>query len=1553
MSPLILVGITLLTSVLADVSHVLQGQAQPPTDPHEINGAFAEKTSKDFWWMQDDSPLKASYEYYKKCAATGKCPSGSIDLQKNVFLNGGIASSEGSASFSESVSASGGETESVHSDLSNNPFLKGQFAHAANGDLIRNENGFIGVQPRIPFKNNQKSRNDAVSGSKGCTGACVTKEECVNGVAKEGAPRSNGKSCAANEICCQLSGGKSTLADHINQLVFSPGKSKIAGKDGLTPEQVQIIHSGQEGIRIQPNAIGEFEGSSTIKPVRDVTAAGGPVFSSTPDYSDVHFGSEARFSNLDGLDYLPPVPGTLPTPKPPAPTCPPGQYVNNYGRCESIRTECPPGTRATPSGGCEKLKVECPPGQKPGSFGGCVPIPPPPPQCPPGQKLGPYGSCVPLPPPPTQPPTRPPPPQCPPGQKPGPYGGCVPLPPPPTRPPPPQCPPGQKQGPYGGCVPIAPPTTTEKPYCGAGEREGPNGQCIPIQKCRPGQRETPFGTCEDIATRPPPPQCPPGQKPGPYGGCIPPPPPPPTRPPPPQCPPGQKQGPYGGCVPIAPPTTTEKPYCGAGEREGPNGQCIPVARCKPGQRETPFGTCEDIATRPPPPQCPPGQKLGPYGTCISPPTQPPTRPPPPQCPPGQKPGPYGSCIPPPPPPTRPPPPQCPPGQKQGPYGGCVPIAPPTTTEKPYCGAGEREGPNGQCIPVARCKPGQRETPFGTCEDIATRPPPTRPPPPQCPPGQKLGPYGTCIPPPPPPTQPPTRPPPPQCPPGQKQGPYGGCVPIAPPTTTEKPYCGAGEREGPNGQCIPVVRCKPGQRETPFGTCEDIATRPPPTRPPQCPPGQKLGPYGSCQPITPSCGFGQRPSASGGCEDIPRTPITTEQPEKPYCGAGEREGPNGQCIKIETCPPGYTQGPFGQCIPPPTQPPTRPPSPQCPQGQKPGPYGGCVPVQPPTPPPTRPTTKYCASGQRVGPNGECIDVTPAPSCGPGQKLGPYGGCIDITRPTPAPRPTCPPGSFPTASGGCQRPPPPPPPPTQAPTRTCPPGTVKSPSGRCESPPPPPRPITCPPGSYLGPSGTCVRPPPPSTTPGTYLPPKTPSSLTSPRPGYHYPTPTPKFTEGEDIYDVSEPDRTGEPDSHVPSYLRPSTNRPSTERPPRPTLPVRSPTNHTTGETQHDQDLIPVGCAAALKCVQEIYCTVDGFISPVPVVLTKEQELLRAPTTVCRDLESGTLGKCCRDKDYQDAWPSANLVDGVDDGQYAEDDSIGQYKAEYNRFSGSAKAKRSRTKRQTEECGVRNINSTPQGRIPIDADFAEISWQAMILRQSNQSLLCGGAIIAKNAVLTAAHCVEGLETSDILTKGGEWKLGIDEEPLPFQIVKVAAIARHPDFKAGNLQNDLAVLVLEENFRFTKNIGSICLPQPNLIPTQNCLATGWGKRILQLHAKNALMHKIDVNVMEVAQCQQVLNEHFTNMVPNYNTNTLCGFSNTDQCKVDYGSAMACADESGRYTLSGIYTWDTGCKQQGQIGGYVAPDVDWIDNVLATPIKTLKRFDREYNTARLQAVA
>lgn len=166
MSPLIVVGI-LISTVLADISHVLQGSARPPADPQEINGLVAARSgnSQDFWWMDSNSPFKEAYDHFKKCSSKGKCltsnnvvPTGDfktsaaaganlfgpIDVKNNPFLNGQYESGSVSSSFASSFSSSSKSdgVPAFHSgakiDLSNNPFLKGQFATA--GELIKKNN---------------------------------------------------------------------------------------------------------------------------------------------------------------------------------------------------------------------------------------------------------------------------------------------------------------------------------------------------------------------------------------------------------------------------------------------------------------------------------------------------------------------------------------------------------------------------------------------------------------------------------------------------------------------------------------------------------------------------------------------------------------------------------------------------------------------------------------------------------------------------------------------------------------------------------------------------------------------------------------------------------------------------------------------------------------------------------------------------------------------------------------------------------------------------------------------------------------------------------------------------------------------------------------------------------------------------------------------------------------------------------------------------------------------------------------------------------------------
>jgi hypothetical protein len=62
--------------------------------------------------------------------------------------------------------------------------------------------------------------------------------------------------------------------------------------------------------------------------------------------------------------------------------------------------------------------------------------------------------------------------------------------------------------------------------------------------------------------------------------------------------------------------------------------------------------------------------------------------------------------------------------------------------------------------------------------------------------------------------------------------------------------------------------------------------------------------------------------------------------------------------------------------------------------------------------------------------------------------------------------------------------------------------------------------------------------------------------------------------------------------------------------RPVTPTSNPSPYTgpLNTTPHP------GCAAALKCVQEIYCTADGVMADKPVFLTREQYENRVPLSV---------------------------------------------------------------------------------------------------------------------------------------------------------------------------------------------------------------------------------------------------------------------------------------------------------------------------------------------------
>jgi len=71
----------------------------------------------------------------------------------------------------------------------------------------------------------------------------------------------------------------------------------------------------------------------------------------------------------------------------------------------------------------------------------------------------------------------------------------------------------------------------------------------------------------------------------------------------------------------------------------------------------------------------------------------------------------------------------------------------------------------------------------------------------------------------------------------------------------------------------------------------------------------------------------------------------------------------------------------------------------------------------------------------------------------------------------------------------------------------------------------------------------------------------------------------------------------------------------------------------------------GCAAALKCVQEQFCNMEGVMVNEPVNLSPLQKEYRVPLMSCLNVDTNQVGFCCRDPLYEDPWPADMPMPGM--------------------------------------------------------------------------------------------------------------------------------------------------------------------------------------------------------------------------------------------------------------------------------------------------------------------
>ncbi|XP_064485527.1 clotting factor G beta subunit-like [Ornithodoros turicata] len=224
-----------------------------------------------------------------------------------------------------------------------------------------------------------------------------------------------------------------------------------------------------------------------------------------------------------------------------------------------------------------------------------------------------------------------------------------------------------------------------------------------------------------------------------------------------------------------------------------------------------------------------------------------------------------------------------------------------------------------------------------------------------------------------------------------------------------------------------------------------------------------------------------------------------------------------------------------------------------------------------------------------------------------------------------------------------------------------------------------------------------------------------------------------------------------------------------------------------------------------------------------------------------------------------------------------------------------------------------------------------WPWMAALFDKDTYFCGGTLLDRTTVLTAAHCF-----TDDTKRASDYKvrLGVlaDNEEASDHSVTIAVkdLKVHEVYRKGRYYADIAILLLAERVPYNRFIAPICLPPAKLKLSGKVVVLGWGHTSFGGRYARWLQEG-RVSVIGNRECDMALkaSPSYVTFTEGVNDNFLCAVNNTgvDACQGDSGGPLLALGEDYRWQIVGVVSFGINCGA-GFPGAYtrVTTFLPWI---------------------------